>query len=275
MRQKYIYVLVLLSMGFATHRARAATLETAAADTSVQLDIGAMHTQYHENLTPGDDENGPTAGFGVGAGALLPIRPGWNPDLYTALNYDFSAGNIHYGGHYIESGQPASATDNAVFNRIEAKIGLGYQIPGNGGELIGFLAGGYQAWNRNINQKGVIGTDEFYHSFLLGGGIKLDTPLSPTIVASVSGEMLALLGGGIALDNFHLNQSFGPSAAQRVTFGLDDALSGRLHIVASTFWQHFNYSGSRPQVYDFDYLIYEPLSTTTQFGGSIGVAYSF
>lgn len=282
MRGKHLGVGMLACTLLAAPAAQAAIPEVANADTTVSLTAGFLHTQYHENLSPGDDESGYMPGFSVGASALVPIKPGWNPDLYTALNYDFNAGGIDYNGHYLFTGKPASATDNAVFNRVEAKIGLGFQIPGIGMELIPFGAAGYQAWNRNINDKDEIGTDEFYHSFLLGGGIKLDVPVTPAVVASLTTEVLALVGGGIALNNLDVNQSFGPSAEERVMFGVDDALSGvlngRLHIIGSMFWEHFNYSGSQPGVVavgeDY-YLVHEPLSTTTQFGANLGVAYSF
>jgi hypothetical protein len=136
-----------------------------------------MHQQYHENLAVGDDESGYMPGFGVTLSALLPTSPGHPaaPDIYTDLGYEFNAGEIDYAGHY-QTGQPTTATDNAVFNRLEARLGVGLPLL-NGDELIMFAAGGYQAWNRNINQKDAIGTDEFYSSGLFGGGLKLDVPL--------------------------------------------------------------------------------------------------
>jgi hypothetical protein len=274
MRRILISLVGLLAVMLASP-ALAAAPEIAQAETAVDLNAGVTNTRYHENLVPGDDENGVTPGFGVGAAALLPLLRGWNPDLYTALNYDFDAGNLHYSGHYVLSGAPTTATDNAVFNRVEAKLGLGYQFPGIGVELIPFFAAGYQSWNRNINSKGVTGTDEFYHSALLGGGMRLDLPITPGWVGSVDGEVLGLVGGGIALNNFGSDQDFGASGAQRVSLGLDDALSGRFHLTGTLSWQHFNYSGSKPQVVEFVYLIHEPLSVTTQMGINLGLAYSF
>jgi hypothetical protein len=259
-------------------RALAAAPEVAQAETTVSLDLGAMHTQYHENASPGDDESGFTPGFGAGISALLPLRQGWNPDLYTALNYSFNAGNIHYGGHSLFFGTPLSATDNAVFNRVEARVGLGYEFPDDGIELIPYVAAGYQAWNRNINNKGVVGTDEFYHSGFFGGGARLDLPINPSWVASFDGEILALAGGGITSNSLGVSQNFGVSGAQRFSLALDHAINTRLHFKATIFWQHSNFSGSKPQVYNFqDFLvqIHEPLSTTTQFGTSLGLAYSF
>ena len=100
-------------------------------------------------------------------------------------------------------------------------------------------------------------------------------PVAPRLVASIDGELVGLVGGGITIDNLGLDQDFGPSGEQRVNLGLDDAVAGRLHVFGKLFWEHFNYSGSRPQVYRSFFLVHEPLSVTTQFGADVGVAYSF
>jgi hypothetical protein len=262
-----------VSYGDATGFAMAAHNQIIAAETTLSLSAAVMHTQYHENLAPGtgDDEGGLTEGFGVGVSGLIPFAPA-GADLYTALNYDFSAGDITYGGHYLYSGLPATATDNAVFNRIELRVGLGYPLV-NGMEVIPFVAGGYQAWNRNINQKGVIGTDEFYRSGLLGGGIRLDMPAGPRVVVSATGEMLALMGGAVAFNSIGSDGVFGVTAEERVELGLDYDVSGPFHAFAKVDWEHFDYSGSKPSIKSFGF--YEPLSTTTQFGANVGVAYSF
>jgi hypothetical protein len=255
--------------------------EVLAAETNLNISGAFMHTQYHENFPPGsgDDENGYMAGFGVGASVLLPhllVFP--NVDLYSALNYDFSAGNLDYGGHYLSSGLPVQATDRAVFNRIEARLGLGFPLIG-GAELIPFIAGGYQSWNRNIENKGQIGTDEFYDTALLGGGVKLDVPLTPALVASASVEMLALIAGNVSFNNVNVNHGLGGSAEERAGLGLDYAVQGPFHVFADADWEHFNYAGNKPTSSTYSPAcgceLYEPLSTTTQFGVNLGVAYSF
>jgi hypothetical protein len=251
-----------------------------AAESTISLSAGFMHTQYHENATPGtgDDESGFTYGLGAGISGLIP-NPIIRADLYTALQYDFDAGNITYGGHYLYSGLPAEATDNAVFNRLEARFGVGFPV-GDDVELIPFVAGGYQAWNRNVNQKDEIGSDEFYRAGLMGGGLKLDIAASPRLVFSATGEALAVVGGGTRSNDLGLNFEFGPTGEERFEIGADYAVTRPFHVFTRLDWEHFNYSGSKLSaatldIGGFGYKFYEPLSTTTQFGANVGVAYSF
>jgi hypothetical protein len=229
-----------------------------------------MHTNYSEGAL--DSENGFTPGFGVGGSVLLPSA---NPDIdyYSALSYQFNAGNLTYNGHYLISGLPVTATDHAVFNNLEARLGVGLPMAGGALEAIPYVAAGYQSWNRNVENKGVIGTDEFYSSGMAGGGVKLDIPLTATVVASGSAELLGMFGAHISSDSFGIGFNMGNSAQERVSLGLDDALNGPLHLQASANWTHFNYAGSKPSVET--YGLYEPLSTTTQFGVNLGLAYSF
>lgn len=244
-----------------------------AAETTISLSAGFMHTQYHENIREGsgDDENGFTPGFGVGLSGLVPFPP-IRADIYSALNYDFNAGNITYGGHYLYSGLPAFATDNTVFNRIEARLGVGFPL-GDEVELIPFVAGGYQAWNRNVNQKDEIGTDEHYYAGLMGGGLKLDVAAGPRWVLSATGELLALEGGRVEFNSVGGGGNFGITPEERFEMAADYNVTGRIHTFMKLYWEHFDYSGSKPSLHTP--YFYEPLSTTTQFGANLGVAYSF
>jgi hypothetical protein len=244
--------------------------EIAAAETNININTGFMHTNYSEG--PPDSESGFTYGFGVGGSVLVPSAF-TNIDLYSTLAYHFSAGNLDYNGHYLISGLPATATDNAVFNNIDAQLGLGFPLAGGALEAIPYLAMGYQSWNRNVNMKGAIGSDEFYSSGLAGGGLKLDIPVTATIVASGSAEMLDMFGAHIMNNSFGIGFNMGNSAQERVSLGVDDALSGPLHVQASADLSHFNYAGSKPS--DANFGLYEPLSNTTQVSVNLGVSYSF
>ena len=243
--------------------------EIAAAETNLFAQAGGFHSQYQENIQPGDGEHGFTPGFTIGGGVLMPSALP-NLDLYGAFSYEYTAGNLTYNGHYQPSGTPLTATDGAAFNRVEGRVGLGLPVAGGVAEAIPFLAGGYQSWNRNVTVTGGQGADEVYSSGMAGGGVKLDIPITATIVASGTAELLGLVGTHIEVSDYGIGSGMGDSAQERVSLGLDDALHGPLHVQASADWEHFNYAGSQP----FD-GIYEPSSTTTQFGVNLGLAYSF
>lgn len=241
-----------------------------AAETNINVSLGFIHTGYSEG--PPDQEHGFTPGFTVGGSVLVPSAF-QNLDLYSALSYSFHAGNLTYDGHYLYSGLPVTATDNAVFNNINARLGLGIPLSGGAVEVIPYLALGYQSWNRNVNNPGVIGTDEFYSAGLAGGGVKLDIPVSATIVLSGTAEMLDMFGAHISSDSLGIGFDMGNSAQERVSLGLDDALYGQLHLQAVAGLSHFNYAGSKPSAESYGY--YEPLSNTTQVSVNLGVSYSF
>jgi len=250
--------------------ALAASPPVAAMETSVFLGGGFMHGQYHENITPGDDETGFTPGLTAGGHLLLPAR---GFDYYAALGYDYNPGSLAYNGHTL-AGAPLHATDNASFNRVEARLGIGLELPG-GAEAIPFLAGGYQRWNRVIGLNGAIGASETYHTGLFGGGAKLDIPLSSAMVASGSAEILALAGGGITsnLRGVTISPgSFGVTPEERVELGVDETLFGPLHVFVRAYWMHFTYSGTQP---DAASQYYEPSSHTMQEGVNLGFGYSF
>lgn len=245
--------------------------EIAAAETNINLSIGFMHTGYSEG--PPDSESGFTPGFGVGASVLLPSAF-TDIDLYSALAYQFSAGDLSYTGHYLfYPNIPVTATDNAVFNNINARFGLGFPLAGGALEAIPYVTMGYQSWNRNDNNPNTIGSDEFYSAGMAGGGFKLDVPVTGTVVASGTAELLGMFGAHISNNDFGLGFSMGNSAQERVSLGVDDAISGPLHVQATAGWTHFNYAGSKPS--DASYGLYEPLSTTNQVIVNLGVSYSF
>jgi hypothetical protein len=256
--------------------AYAASPTVQAAETSLYANVGYNYTNYSENVTPGDSEAGYEAGFGVGASYLASTHPA-NPgavDLYTALDYQFNAGNIKYTGHYLFSGDPVDATDNAVFQRLEGRVGAGFPLIG-GGESIPFLVGGYQAWNRNINNKGQIGTDEFYHSGMLGLGWKIDQPLSDGFTISATIEGLGLVGGGITANSVYPGvypATFNVTPEFNLQFGLDKAIGPHLHLFTRVSGEHFTYSGTRIDAYTY---YYEPSSQTTQASFIMGAGYSF
>lgn len=215
-------------------------------------------------------------GLTVGASYL---RPGivWplRGDLYTSLSYQFNANNITYSGHYDVTNAPLTATDRAVTNRLEARLGVGIPVA-TFLEVIPYLAAGYQSWNRNVDQSGpqpVAYSDEQYTGRLAGAGVKLDAALTPTLVASADAEFLGVVGTHITYLDNHLGSSMGASNEERLALGLDDALYGPLHVFGNGFWEHYTWSGSKPDTASYGGL--EPLSVTQEFGVNVGASYAF
>jgi len=274
----------ILALGIMPATAHAASLEVQNAESTVYFDTGFMHQQYHENISPGDDESGSTPGFGIGFSVLRSTNPRnlGAIDLYALLDYHLNGGNINYSGHtqifngYNFDYAPLSATDHAIFQNVEARIGAGFPLVG-GGESIPFLSLGYQSWSRDVTSDEVGPSSELYHEGAFGGGWKFDLPVGKTLVASATGQILALAGGGISAGSSTLG-TFGVSPEEKLELGLDDAITPRWHVFAKANLTHYTYPGTSPQFYyadGYEFYEYEPTSTTTQFGLNVGVGYSF
>jgi hypothetical protein len=73
----------------------------------------------------------------------------------------------------------------------------------------------------------------------------------------------------------------GDSGDERVSLGLDQHVSGPLHVFATASVEHFNYAGDKFNnnniivVGPNAYQIAEPTSSTTQVGVNLGISYSF
>lgn len=256
--------------------------EIQAAETNLNLSVGFMHTNYSEG--PPDSENGFAPGFGVGASALLPSAF-QNIDLYSALFYQFNAGNLNYNGHeenlLTQAVTPAQGTDRAVFNRIEGRLGLGFPLANGQVEIIPYITAGYMSWNRNIDNAGPIGTDEFYRTALVGVGAKVDATVTSSLVLSASAQFSGLVASNVTFDSFDEGHTMGDSGDERVSLGLNQSVSGPLHVFASATVDHFNYAGDKFNDNNiivagpYAYQIAEPTSSTTQVGVNLGVSYSF
>ena len=275
----------------AVQPASAASPAVQAAESALYLDAGLMHTQYHENISPGDDESGFQAGLGGGGSYLRPADPRVTngADFYAALDYGLSAGGITYSGHTQQIVgnaivyAPLAATDNAQFNRIEIRLGAGFPLIG-GAESIPFVVGGYQTWSRNLSSSKQSQQGEFYRSGMLGVGWKFDVPIGQAVVVSATAEIYDLVGGSVTFNNFftnsdNLNNSFGASPEERIELGLDDAFGAHTHLLFKAFYEHFSYTGSAPKnetdAAGNQFSVREPSSTTSQFGANVGVGYSF
>ena len=259
----------MLTLGVSA--AQAADPGITAAETSAQLALTAGYSTYEENVFPQDTENGGLLGIKAGLSALTPsnLNAIGLPDLYTGIEYDFSAGFLDYHGNLQTQGYPPyRAKDTDYYNTAIVRLGLGAPVR-EGLELIPYVAGGYQNWYRNIG--GPAGVDAFYQSGLIGGGIKLDLTAGPMLVLSASAESLAVIGAGISVPSQNFSGDFGSSAEERVSLDADYRITSAWHAFAGLGITHYEYAGSKPNAFGG----YEPLSTTFQINSLFGIAYGF
>jgi hypothetical protein len=275
-------VAAVLSM----QQAYAASPLVRAAESSVYLDLGAADTQYHEDLSPSDEESGLTGAARLGVSVLETLPSLHGLDFYAALESAAQVGTLNYTGQteYFNGSSfayaPYKTTDNAVFDRVEGRAGLGIPM-GGGAESIPFLEAGYQIWSRNDKFDGGTQTEN-YHAALVGGGYKLDIPAG-RLVLSATAEVDAIVAAGVTLQNFYGNNQnqdlgLGISPEERLELAADDALTQHFHLRFSTFVEHFTYVASKEQFIDYyGYPIYlqEPSSRTTQYGATVGFGFSF
>jgi hypothetical protein len=191
--------------------------------------------ESHVFVTGGaEDTHGATLGaFGAGASTLFATG------TYASISATGSSG-------------PAGNAD------VEVHLGLGVDLPG-GVEAIPYLAAGYQSWNRRVTLPGALRADATYQAGLLGIGARVDVPLTTSLAAFGSGELLALTSA-------QKGTSITPE--EQLEVGLDQALPGPLHVFAQTYWTHFSNTGSSLNTY-------QPFNATTQEGVSLGLGYSF
>ncbi len=260
---------MLLTLGGAT--AQAADPAITAAETGAQLALTAGYSNYEENIFPQDTENGGLLGIKAGLSALTAsnLSAIGLPDLYTGIEYDFSAGFLNYHGNVQTQGYPPyRAKDTDYYNTAIVRLGLGAQVrPGL--EVIPYIAGGYQNWYRNIG--GPAGYDALYQSGLIGGGIKLDLAAGPLLVLSASAESLAAIGAGVSVPSQDFSGNFGSSAEERVSLDADYRITSAWHAFAGLGITHYEYTGSKPNGFGS----YEPLSTTFQINSLFGITYGF
>jgi hypothetical protein len=251
--------------------ARAADPAIQAADTSVRLGVSAGYGTYAENVTPQDSESGALLGVSAAVSTLTPgplVRFGM-PDIYSNIQYDFSAGFLNYNGNLNDPGKTSYRTrDNAYYNNVVVRLGVGAPLSGTF-EFIPYIAGGYQNWYRNIG--GGHGYGEYYQAGLVGGGLRLDFAQGRAFVVSASAEGFAVIGGSVNVASQNFNGQFGTSAQERVSLDADYRLNSAWHAFAGLGLTHYTYTGSKAGTDG----IYEPLSATLQVNSTFGIAYGF
>lgn len=273
-----IAVASISALGF-SNAAAAQTGDSAivAANNEVGMAVTGNLTNYQERATPGpaDTESGWQPGFSL-KGTYMGNVYGL-PDVYAAIHYARSSGNIAYHGavQTAHGDIPYTGTDNATFNRVMARLGMGFHItcPHHGMMITPYIAGGYQSWNRNL--RGAFGYKENYSAGLVvGAGALFQYAVTPRFVVSGDTEVLAVVGGGMTPHIFNGvfgSASFGTSAEEKMTLGVDYRITGPLHVYSNVSLTHYNYTGGPLAIPGAS----EPSSATNQFGMSLGLAYQF
>lgn len=246
-----------------------------AANNEVGVAITGNLTNYQEHVTPGpaDTESGWQPGFAVKGGYMGNLFGIHN--AYAAIHYARSSGNIGYRGSVqtAHGNVPYRGTDGATFNRVMGRVGKGFRITCPHEMMITpYVAGGYQTWNRSL--QGPFGYTENYSAGLVGAGALFQYAVTPRFLVSGDTEILAVVGGGVTphiLNGRLGSASFGTSAEEKMTLGVDYRITGPLHAYSDVSLTHFNYTGGQLAIPG----AYEPSSSTNQFGMSLGLAYQF
>lgn len=236
---------------------------------------------YQEHITQFDGqtdiESGWMPGFQVKYSLMGDYFPSL-PNLYFAVNYDYSNGDLHYQGFLLSSRAPSQGTDSAVTNRVVARLGMGLPLA-QSWMLTPYLAGGYQNWDRNL--QGPHGYTEKYSAGLVGAGLMLQYAPTRRLVLSANAQGFAVIGGGMTPSGSLLQDnlgtaSFGTSGEERVSLDADYRLNGSWHVYGGLDFTHFNYTGG-PLNSPLAQLLgaAEPPSSTNLFGMQLGVAYGF
>jgi hypothetical protein len=272
-RKTFLVAVAIAALGFAvTADAQTENSAIVSANNEVGIAITGNLTNYQEDITPGpsDTESGWQPGFAV-KGSYMGNLYGLH-NVYAAVHYARSSGNIGYYG--AVGAKPYNSTDSATFNRVMARVGMGFGIACSHHEMMitPYVAGGYQTWNRAL--QGPYGYTENYSAGLIGAGALFQYAVTPRFVVSGKTEVLAVVSGGMTphVYNGRLGSaSFGTSAEEKVTLGGDYRIAGPLHAYSDVSFTHFNYTGGQLALPGAR----EPLSSTNQFGMSLGLAYQF
>lgn len=286
MPQKPLPIIILITSltlpGVALANGMATQDSILRANNEIGLAVTGTLMNYQEHITQfngqTDIESGWMPGFQVKY-SLMGDYFSSLPNLYFAVNYDYSNGNLHYQGFLLSPGTPPSqTTDSAVTNRVVGRLGMGFPLA-QSWMLTPYLAGGYQNWDRNL--QGTHGGKEKYSAGLVGAGFMLQYAPIRQLVLSANAQGFAVIGGGMTpsgniIENNLGTASFGTSGEERVSLDADYRLNGSWHVYGGLNFTHFNYTGG-PLNSPLAQLLgaAEPPSSTNLFGMQLGVAYGF
>jgi hypothetical protein len=265
---RWIGLLLIASIAGPVPAARAADPAISAAETSVWLGLTGGYGNDQGQDGSQMSESGALLGISTGISALTPsglARYGL-PDLYTEVEYGFAAGFLNEHGNLNgPAASPYEAHDDAYYNTAIVRLGIGAPVDG-GREVIPYVAGGYQSWNRST-----AGNGEYDQAGLIGGGLRFDVVSTPLLILSAQAEGLAVIGGETSVPSRNFSGSFGTGAQERVALDADYRLHGTWHAYAGLGVTHYGEGGERLGAK----LSEAPLSSALQVDSMFGVAYGF
>lgn len=242
------------------------------ADNGIAIGVSGTLTNYQEAIPfiPSDIESGWQPGIHLGVNGLHNLSG--LSHVYTHIGYDYSGGSIAYMGSY-QNGTPVDTTDNAMFQRVMARIGKGFNVRtfGRDSLLTPYLAGGFQDWNRSLQGPG--GYTENYSAKLIGGGVMFQTACTHRLVSTANVEVLAIMGGSMTPSGLPVDYgtaSFNTSGEEKISVGARYRIAGPWQLFAGMSLEHYSYTGGA-----LLYGAHEPPSETNQFSVDSGIEYSF
>ena len=244
------------------------------------LEFGLMcyHFDYEEDLTPPlkSTEDGWLPGIYLGYVYQKP------DDLYTKVFIEFTDADTDYDGTTM-AGIPVTGTTDNTFFRFEWDIGYTFDTQ-EGSSLCPYTGYGYRSWMRGLG--GTAPYDEKYTWHYIPIGIKGDLELNDrwSVGANIAARLM--FGGEIAIYYSDIDPGYndpevdlGDEIGWFFEFPVRYRFDSNWSFVG-TPWYEYSEIGKSDETYLTYYgapvaTVYEPASTTHQYGINFGVTYSF
>jgi Outer membrane protein beta-barrel domain len=248
-----------------------------------------------EQITPGFKSNEFGTLFGLQATYDYVKRN----SVYFGLGFRYGGGQTTYDGGLQGGGGGTipyeSKTENQFFN-IEGRLGYTF-APGRERRFLisPFVALGYHQWNRDISGNGsvpgfgpvpVADTSEIYSWGYLGPGFHLEYKVSRKFTIGLNAKLMVMLGGrikvedsfqGVLLDEGRgdLGNTLQYEVELPLTYNLVQNPRSAIDLKFTPYFRSQDISRGKPFALSSGSSVLEPASTTTVFGATLGVQFSF
>jgi hypothetical protein len=218
--------------------------------------------------------------------------------VYFGLGFRYGGGQTTYDGGLQGGGViiPATGkTENQFFN-IEGRLGYTF-APGRERRFLisPFVALGYHQWNRDISgnvtvpgfgQVQVADTTEVYSWGYVGPGFHAEYKVSRKFDIGLNAKLMVMLGGRIKVENSFAGILFDEGRGDLgntlqyefelpLTYHLVENPRSAIDLKFTPYFRSQDISRGKPFALSSGGLATEPASTTTVFGATLGVQFSF